>query len=200
MSIPDFERAKNYAKDRLEHELPATLFYHSIAHTEADVVPAAERLAALQGIDGEALLLLRTAAWFHDIGFIERPIDNEVIAVRIAGEVLPSMGYSPSQIEVISGIIMATRLPQTPHTELEEIMSDADLDVFGQEAFLVKNRALRDELAAGGKTFTDYDWYTGQIKMMRNHQYFTSAARKLHEQAKARNIALVEDLLQRAQR
>lgn len=200
MSVPDFERAKNYARDRLERDLPSNLFYHSLSHTKDDVVPAAERLATLEGIEGEPLILVRTAAWFHDIGFVEQPTDNEIIAVRIAGEVLPSMGYGASQIEVISGLIMATRLPQTPHTGLEEIMSDADLDVFGQEEFLVKNRALRTELAANGKTFTDHDWYSGQLKMMRDHQYFTSAARQLHHHAKARNIALMEDLLQQAQR
>ena len=51
MSTPDFERAKHYAFERLEHNLPPNLMYHSPAHTREDVLPAAERLAALERID-----------------------------------------------------------------------------------------------------------------------------------------------------
>ena len=47
MDQPDFKRARQYALERLERELPPTLIYHSLAHTRDDVVPAAERLAAL---------------------------------------------------------------------------------------------------------------------------------------------------------
>ncbi len=47
MSTPDFERARQYALERLERELPASLTYHCLAHTQDDVVPAVERLAAL---------------------------------------------------------------------------------------------------------------------------------------------------------
>src|SRR5690242_17751567 len=54
---PDFARAHAYALARLERELSPALCYHSVAHTRDDVVVAAERLAALEGVDGEALLL-----------------------------------------------------------------------------------------------------------------------------------------------
>ena len=75
MNQPDFERAKEYALKRLEKELPPDLLYHNLEHTRDIVVPAVERLAAMEGIEGEALLLLRTAAYYHDLGFVEHRLD-----------------------------------------------------------------------------------------------------------------------------
>lgn len=108
---PDLGGAKTYALERLEHELPDHLLYHSLVHTRDDVVPAVERIAEKEGVTGEALTLLLTAAYFHDIGFTEGPTNHEEVGVSIASEVLPRFGYTPEQIKTISGIIMATKLP-----------------------------------------------------------------------------------------
>jgi uncharacterized protein len=197
MSQPDFERAKRYALERLEWELPPTLRYHSVAHTRDDVLPAVERLATLEGVVEEALLLLRTAALYHDIGFVEQYENNEAIGVRIAMQALPGFGYSPPHIQVIRGIIMATRLPQSPHMLLEEIMADADLDVLGREDFWLRNQALRTEVAAFGTPVSDEEWYSGQLKFMQNHSYFTQAARTLRAERKQKNIEAMKELLVR---
>src|SRR5262245_36481544 len=127
----DLARARAYALARLEDELSPALCYHSLAHTRDDVAPAVERLAAAEGVAGEALLLLRTAAYFHDLGFVERRDDHEAIGARIAREALPCFGYRPPQIALVEGMIMATRMPQAPRTSLERILADADLDVCG---------------------------------------------------------------------
>src|SRR6266545_8069079 len=143
---PDEQRARAYAYSSLR-KLPAALTYHSLAHTCDDVVPAVERLAALLGVAGENLVLLRTAAYFHDTGFVERRDKHEAASARLATSVLPYCGYTPSQIAAIERMIMATRLPQTPHTLLEQILADADLDSLAREDFLGTSLALRAELA-----------------------------------------------------
>ncbi len=189
MDIKIFEQAKQYALERLERELPPSLHYHSLAHTHDDVVPAAVRLAEREGVKGEALLLLLTAAWFHDIGFVEQSAGHEAIGSRIAAQVLPGFGYTATEIEEVRRAIMATALPQSPTTLLEQILADADLDVLGREDFLVRNNDLRQELALLGKVFTDEQWYSGQIEFMEKHQYFTASARLLREAGKAENIS-----------
>jgi uncharacterized protein len=159
-----------------------------VAHTRDDVVPAARRLAALEGVDGDALLLLTTAAYYHDLGFIEQYSENETIAVRMAAEVLPLFGYEPTQVDVISDIIMATRLPQTPHTLPEKIMADADLDVLGRDDFWIRNAALRAELRAYGRQTSDEEWYRSQLEMLRTHRYFTTSAQMLRDGGKQRHL------------
>jgi uncharacterized protein len=187
VNSPDFERAQQYALERLERELPASLTYHCLAHTQDDVVPAVERLAALEGVDGTDLLLLRTAAYYHDLGFVEQLADHEAAAVRIAAEVLPRFCYNPAQIDVIGGIILATRIPHEPHTHLEEIMVDADLDLFGRDDFWPLNRALRAELAALGRPMSDEEWYGSQLAFLQVHRYFTSSARTLRQELEQRH-------------
>ena len=94
MAVPDYEAAWLYALRRLERDLPAELLYHGVAHTRDDVVPAAKRLAELEGVTGDDLHLLLTAAWYHDIGYIEQVGDHEMVSCRIAASKLPQFGFS----------------------------------------------------------------------------------------------------------
>lgn len=199
MNGPDFEGAKKYALDRLERELPESLSYHSISHTRDDVARAAERLAIMEGLDEETILLLRTAAIFHDVGYIERPEDHEQSSILTAGEILPRFGYSPEQIQRIQAMIQATKLPQTPHNREEEVLADADLDTLGREDFFTLSLHLRKELANRGQNFDEAQWYARQLEFLRSHHYWTDSARKMREAGKKKNIAELKRLLKQYQ-
>ena len=88
---------------------------------------------------------------------------------------------------------MATKLPQSPHNVLEEIVADADLDVLGREDFCSRNQALRDELAASGVSTIDLVWYGTQLQFMQAHHYFTPTAHVLRDTQKAENIVAMQD-------
>lgn len=193
-----FDHAKLYAVKRLSEELSPGLFYHSLRHTQDDVVPAVETFASYQGVTGDDLMLLQTAAWFHDLGFVKQRAGHEAEGARIAAEVLPDLDYSPKQVGRIQGIIMATVVPQQPHDLLEQIMADADLDVLGREDFLACNGNLRRELAFFGEEFSDAAWYTGQLNFVSSHAYFTPAAQKIRNERKSINIADLQALLNAA--
>lgn len=196
MTLPDFAQANAYALTRLAQELAPQLAYHSIVHTRDDVVPAATRLAALEGVAALDTHLLETAAYFHDLGFVEIRVGHEAVSVRLAQEVLPGFGFTPAQVTLVAGIIWATMVPQNAKTLLEKIMADADLDVLGREDFWPRNEALRAELAAYDSVFTDAGWYAGQLRFMQNHQYFTAAARQLREARKQQHIHEMQTRLQ----
>lgn len=196
MDQPAIELAIHYALKRLETELASQLYYHGLAHTRDDVLPAAVRLGELAGISAEEMDLLRVGAAFHDIGFIERRDGHEATGAAIACEALPRFGFAAGQIESICGIILATRLPQTPYTLLEQLMADADLDLLGREDFMARNEVLRLEMAAYGQVFDDNRWYQDQYQFLKDHQYFTTAARSLREAGKQRNIWLLQRLLE----
>jgi CheY-like chemotaxis protein/class 3 adenylate cyclase/predicted metal-dependent HD superfamily phosphohydrolase len=194
----DWEAARQAALARLERDLPPELTYHSLWHTVADVLPAVQRLAALTGLGEEETHLVETAAVYHDLGFTVQRQEHERMGADITAQILPGLGFTPAQIAAIQGMIMATQLPQSPRTPLEEILADADLDVLGRDDFLVRNKDLRDELAVSGIRISDGRWYSSQLQMLQTHHYWTAAARSLRAEGKQKNIETVKHLLAQA--
>lgn len=194
-SKADPEGARRYALARLERELPPELTYHNLFHTRDDVLPAVQRLAALEGIDPEETRLLEVAAVYHDIGFTVQRQDHERIGAEIAAEVLPRFGFSPAQIAAIQDMILATRLPQGPQTPLEAILADADLDILGREDFFARNEALRAELAASGAPVEREQWMASQLQVLENHRYFTASARSQRDAGKRRHTQALKEML-----
>lgn len=195
MTTPDLERARQYALERLERDLPTELLYHSVAHTRDDVLPAALRFAAREGVTGLDLLLLKTAALYHDIGFVTCYLEHERASTDIAREVLPEFGYTPAQIDTIADLIMATHFPQSATSQLERLLADADLDVLGREDFFARNELLRAERAAVAGPVSLPAWYRQQLAFLEEHDYFTAAARALRNPQKRKNIARLRELL-----
>lgn len=204
MPAIDYSGARQYALNRLDSELSPKLFYHCAAHTRYDVARASERLARLEGVPENDLRLLMTAVYFHDIGFTQlkettreayRDLQHELLSAQIARRVLPEYGFGPQELDTIEGIIMATRLPQSPRNLLEKIIADADLDSIGREDFWSTSANLRIEMAAFGTLYTDYDWYEFQVRFLSGHSYFTDAAHQFRDEGKARNIQAVRKLI-----
>lgn len=192
----DFKGAIAYAIARLENELPTALYYHNLAHTRDDVMVAAVRLAQSAQIELYEIQLLEVAAAFHDIGFVIQSTAHELIGTQIAGQILPGFDFTLPEIERIQGMIMATRLPQSPNNLLEQLLSDADLDVLGREEdFFDRNNALRHEMVEQGLETTDQDWYLNQLIFLQNHRYFTDVAKQLRNTGKERNIARIKERL-----
>jgi len=184
----NFEAARRYALERLERELPETLFYHSLFHTRDEVCMAAEQFAKWEKLGNEDTLLLLTAVYYHDLGFVVQTQGHEEISARMSAEVLPQFDYTAQQISKIQGMIMATQLPQTPHNLLEALIADADLDNLGQESFFKRSQDLRRELAAAGVVLSQEEWYSRQLRFMETHRYFTDAAITLRGAQKEQNI------------
>jgi uncharacterized protein len=169
---PDFNGAGAYVMIRFEQDLSPALVYHNAYHTFEDVLPAATQLAQEMGLDRDCALLIRTAAVFHDTGFLEQVQDHESRSI-------------------------ATRLPQRPDGLAQQIICDADLDVLGRDNFLEINRRLLEETRMiNAAPPTDLEWYSGQLRFLEGHRYFTPAARALRDPGKQRNIAALKRLLQ----
>ena len=190
----DFPSAKAYALDHLQRGLSATLTYHGHHHT-LDVYETAAEYARQEGVTGEALVLLRTAALFHDIGFLTTYRGHEARGCEVVRAVLPGFGYTPEQIAAICGMIMATQLPQTPHNHLEEILCDCDLDYLGRTDFYHIGSTLFDEFKAYGVVKTEEDWNRLQVSFLTQHRYFTRTANHLRQPLKERHLAEVQRLV-----
>lgn len=189
---PDFAAAKHYVSGLLARELSPHLTYHSMRHTLDDVLPAAQRLGEASALDDDQLLLLTTAALFHDTGFLLSYQAHEDHSIRLARTALPAFGYTPEQIEAVADLIGATRMPQRPAGLLQELLCDADLDLLGREDFLPLNRALQDELRHySARPIPEKEWLHEQTRFLEEHHFFSPAALALRTAGKARNLALM---------
>jgi uncharacterized protein len=188
MSLPDFQSAAQHAIHQLEDKLSTIYAYHSPWHTCEEVVGMAEHLATLEGIDEEERILILTGAYYHDIGFTIQRENHELVGAQYAKSILPRFGYSPNQMQVVEGIILATRIPQRPQNILEEIVADADLDSLGRTDWWSRNLALRKEMALLGRNFTDKEWCERQSGFLKQHHYFTASAKHLRDEQKQGNI------------
>jgi predicted metal-dependent HD superfamily phosphohydrolase len=180
----------------MERDLSPQLYYHSLKHSRDDVLPAAERLGRAQVIGDEELLLLKTAAAYHDSGFLQTYEDHETCGIAIASHVLPAFGYSGPQLDVIRNLIAATRLPQRPSTLLEELICDADLDLLGRVDFIPLNAVLLEERRVYNHAPpTLRAWYIDQIEFLESHRFFTPAAIQSRQAGKMKNLALLKSAL-----
>ena len=174
---------------RLLSQLPAFLYYHNKAHTK-NVVAAALHLCREENIRTEETVLIKTAALLHDTGFSVQPDgqNHEAESCRIAQKILTESNYNYQQTEIICNLIMATRLPQSPHTFAEEILCDADLFYLGTSRYKFLSRLLYQEMKAQHKIETEQQWNEKQIQFLSSHQYFTPAAKRKQELAKAAHL------------
>jgi uncharacterized protein len=188
VAAADFTAASAYILARLTNELSADYYYHNVAHT-LDVVQVTERLAENEGIiDPETLLLLKTAALYHDTGFLEVYADNEPTGARIAEETLPEFGYSEEQIARIKQIILATALKTIPQNLEESIVKDADLDYLGRNDYKLLSLRLKQEWEHQGMHKTMPEWYELQINFLSSHRYYTISAQQQRELMKQKQL------------
>jgi uncharacterized protein len=187
----NFEALERHVLQRLDRELPAHLHYHGSHHTR-DVMQAAMTIADYEGIrDPEELTLLRTAALLHDSGFLVGPTEHEQQGADYARQLLPEYDYSPNQIETIVGMIMATKIPQSPHNLLEEILCDADLDYLGRPDFFRIGQTLFEELQHFGIIQSLEEWNALQVKFLTAHQYHTAFGKTQRQSPKQAHLAEV---------
>lgn len=199
LSTVDFNNMRVDIVNRLKALLPEELVYHDVLHT-LNVEKAAMRYAKLEGIHEDDLILLRTAALYHDAGFILRYEHNEGFAIQLAQNNLPTFGYSPEKIHTICNIIAATQSDVTPTTLLERIMCDADHDYLGRPDYMHIAGRLRTELEVYGTHMTDIEWLEFQLHYLEHtHRYFTDTAKNIRQLGKEARIAELKTQLYQLQ-
>ena len=172
-----FDKAYSFLIERLEKDLPKYLHYHNAEHTK-DVLAATENIAHTEGVSEHDLTILKTAALFHDCGFMETYTDHEEISCKMARKWLPQFGYSKEEIEEICELILTTKLPQTPKNQLSEILCDADLYYLGTDRYFLGADKLYKELHEAGFVGERNEWRKEEIKFVESHHYFTKTAQK----------------------
>lgn len=192
--LPDYNSFYKDITATLEKGLNPKLYYHGYHHIMY-VLDAATRIAAHSDLTEKELLLLKTAVLLHDSGFLHTYNEHEVAGTEIANEMLPKYGYSKNDLKIINGMIMATRIPQTPTNKLEEIIADADLEYLGTDNFDEISEYLYNELIAFGFIKNREEWNQIQVRFMTAHKYFTDYCKTVCEPHKQKRLKELRKLI-----
>lgn len=171
-----FEKAYSFLIEKLEKDLPSYLHYHNAEHTK-DVLAATEQIAHSENVTGDELIILKTAALFHDSGFLETYSDHEEISCNMARKWLPQFGYNKEEIEKICHLILSTKIPQIADNKLAQILCDADLYYLGTDRYFINANKLYKELHEAGFVKNREDWRLEELKFVEDHHYFTRTAK-----------------------
>ncbi len=173
--------------DILNTKLPEALTYHSPDHT-AHVVEKADFICRQENVGGRDLFLVKVAALFHDIGFIRQRKNHEEVGCEICREKLAKHNFDAKEIEVICGMIMATKIPQNPKTLLEKIVADADLEYLGTDLYYPISQNLFLEFKHYDPSLTINRFDEIQANFMRRHHYHTDYCIKHLEDKKQQHL------------
>jgi uncharacterized protein len=168
-----FDTIKEFITNKLKCELAPALCFHNVEHT-SDVLRAAELIAADEKIGEHDLFLLKIAVLYHDAGFMEVYGGHEKVSCQMARTDLPHFGLSADEIEIICDIIMATKIPHQPKTQLEKIIADADLSYLGTNEYKRISNNLFEEIKFYINNLSQREWDEMQVDFFNNHHYFTN--------------------------
>ncbi|CAN5551603.1 hypothetical protein BH10BAC3_BH10BAC3_38960 [soil metagenome] len=175
------------------HETPA-LAYHNITHTKM-VVSKAGQIARHYQLNDHDFFVVTTAAWFHDAGYYTTGArGHELSGAAIAEKFLTIQKALPATIEAVGNCIIATTLPQSPQSLLEQIVCDADLFHLGTDDFSDCNKLMRKEAELlSGQKISKTDWRKGTMILFESHHFHTDYVRTLLNDKKAENLKALKE-------
>ena len=188
-----YSEIETHVIHKLKEGLSPALTYHNVAHT-LDVLTQAVSIAKEEGIrDENDFLLLKISSLYHDVGFLDTYDRHEERSCEIAMGELAGFGFAAGEIDKICGMIRATKVPQEPKTQLEEIICDADLDYLGRSDFFSIAEGLFNEFRDQKIIPGDKHWNLLQIRFFENHKYFTSTAKRKRQGQKHVHLKVLQE-------
>lgn len=176
-------KLRKHVLDKLKAELPQYLAYHGFNHT-LDVLNVCEQYIRREKLGQEDRYLLRMGAIVHDMGFLIGPANHEAVGAEMAAVLMKDLGMTQNVIDEVKGLVMATKIPQTPLNELQKIICDADLDYLGRDDYPKISVKLFDELKHMNIITTEEQWKNLQINFLKAHNFHTSFAKTYREPKK----------------
>lgn len=172
-------------KDTLSHQYT----YHNFNHT-LRVVNGLEEILKKVTVNDREANILRYAAWFHDIGYINSWEEHEERGAQMAQTFLLDNGVDLNDVLIVMQLIRATKLDYVPENNLECILKDADFAHFSDDNYIEVSDLLRKEIEHFcNKTFTDIEWHEqNRDIMLYKHRYYTTYAQQKWQPNKQKNL------------
>ncbi|MBK8626397.1 MAG: YitT family protein [Saprospiraceae bacterium] len=183
-----YNQVYNFILPKLEKDLSPLYTYHNAEHT-ISVISSAEHLAMAEDVMSEHdIKLLKTAALFHDTGFLVDAENHEDHSCALAKKHLPNFNYTEEDIASICALILSTKIPQNPSNKLARILCDADLFYLGTSHYTERSKKLLLEFNNLGITLDDRQWAEKQLHFLEKHTFYTQTARNECDTNKKKTI------------
>lgn len=180
--------ASRYVQELLNSRLPETMLFHSPQHTQL-VYNAVTQISGQLALSKTETIQVQLAALFHDTGYAFQYIGHEEVSMAIAGTFLIQHGCNQPDFEQILACIAATRMPQAPKNQIEEVLCDADFYHFTLPDYQQYAARLKKEWENYLNIFyTEEQWLKLNISMLTTHQYFTAFGKSKLQALKQKNI------------
>jgi len=190
MQLLRLEDLEEYVKNMMSDN-GSKLLFHNFKHVR-NVYEQVEKLARSENLDVEDVLLLKTAALLHDIGYsIAYGEDLQSLSEDMARETLPIFQYLPRQVDKVCKLMQAAHIESVPNGLPEEIIRDANLMYYGQEDYATQSICLFYELKNHGIPGSKSEWIKNQINRLNNHHFYTRAAKESVKMTAEQQIALL---------
>ena len=132
----------------------------------------------------------------HDVGYTGTYEGHEEVSCRIGRQLLSGLACPEEKINQVMVCINATRFGSEPQTQLEKLMHDADRAHLAAEDYLQTLAALREEWSQfKERTWSENEWHLLNHQSIKDHTYFTEAARALWEKRKNVNQKSLKKLV-----
>ncbi|MCB0592982.1 MAG: HD domain-containing protein [Lewinellaceae bacterium] len=192
--------ARKYVYDYLTEHLPAEYTFHDYDHAE-EVAEISGLLAKKAELASEEALLLRLAAWFHDVGYSEGAEGHEERSAAVARRFMAEKGLKEEQIQAVEQLIRSTRHDHIPDTIPEKILHDANCSFLGRKRFGRRGQLLRlEEERVSGEQYSLLEWNRKLLDLQMSTKFHTIWAQEAFSRRKNKNIAGHKENLTKARK
>jgi len=160
--------------------LPESLHFHNQEYARK-VYNQSFLLCRSEEIEEEDRLLVRTAALMLYTGFTQDYHNFQNRSAVICREILPGYKYSDRQIDQICNLILATKTPYNPESQLEKILVDAKMEYIGRPDYTDQLKLLFQEIKETGSKINGQQFKNQQLELLYEFQFYTVAGRRLRE-------------------
>ncbi len=196
MADINISAVQSHVEESFNKQLPEGISYHDMDHTQY-VASQARMIGKESGLTEAEQDIAETAAWFHDIGFLNTTEDHETESQKMAREYLSSNGVLEEVIDRVLQCIEATRMPQDPGDDpIASVLCDADMSYLSEDFYIKRTMLLREEWnTTREKKISKKDYYVETIELFNNHNYHTEYGRHKLTSGKYVNFQLLLERL-----
>ena len=160
-----------------DDEAPPNLYFHNSSMVKK-ICNQVELLSGAENLPDEEFINLKLASIFLLTGYMsdyEKPMEA---SLRLVEEILPGYGFNQENIEVTSKIIK-NNYADLQESSIDNILHDARYDYTGRVDYVKLTDKLLRERTEYGKHPDNKTWIEYQRKLLTDHQFITSAAKRL---------------------